>query len=115
MDGNREERPAAVPKGAKQAGEIKARWPWVEPCVWTERMLTALEKGVKGGKWFSLIDKVYDRRNLEAAFKKVGKNKGSAGVDRRKDNQRWPNNFFAEQGLFSLATAHAAACQSSRR
>ena len=30
----------------------------VEPKVWTERMLTALEQGVKGGKWFSLIDKV---------------------------------------------------------
>lgn len=80
-DRHREEKPATVPMGAKQAGEIEARWPWVEPCVWTERMLTALERGVKGGKWFSLIDKVYDRRNLEAAFKKVSKNRGSAGVD----------------------------------
>jgi RNA-directed DNA polymerase len=44
-------------------------------------MLTALEKGVKGGKWFSLIDKVYKPGNLEAAFKKVAKNRGSAGVD----------------------------------
>ena len=44
--------PAAVPK-AKQAGEIRARWGWVEPEVWTDRMLTALEQGVKGGKWFS--------------------------------------------------------------
>ena len=44
---------------AKQAGEIRARWDWVEPSVWTERMLTALEQGVKGGKWFSLVDKVY--------------------------------------------------------
>ena len=25
-------------------------------------MLTALEQGVKGGKWFSLIDKVYALR-----------------------------------------------------
>jgi hypothetical protein len=25
-------------------------WPWAEPSVWTERMLTALEQGVKGGK-----------------------------------------------------------------
>lgn len=31
------------------------------------------------------------------------------------DFHRWPNAFFAEQGLFSLVTAHAAACQSSRR
>jgi len=34
----------------KQAGEIWARWPWVERAVWTDRMLVALETGVKGGK-----------------------------------------------------------------
>lgn len=34
---------------------------------------------------------------------------------RLKDSQRWPNTFFAEHGLFSLYTAHAKACQSSRR
>lgn len=44
-------------------------------------MLTALEVGVKGGQWFSLIDKVYDRRNLESAYQKVKRNQGSAGVD----------------------------------
>jgi RNA-directed DNA polymerase len=44
-------------------------------------MLTALETGVKGGKWFSLMDKVYALRNLEAAFEKVKSNRGSAGVD----------------------------------
>ena len=58
-DKDEEEQPAGVPEEAKQAGEILARWSWVEPCVWTERMLTALERGVKGGMWFSLIDKVY--------------------------------------------------------
>ena len=31
------------------------------------------------------------------------------------DHRRWPNAFFAKQGLFSLVTAHALACQSSRR
>ena len=44
-------------------------------------MLQALEQGVKGGKWFSLMDKVYAPRNLEAAFTRVKRNKGSAGVD----------------------------------
>ena len=53
-----EERPAIVPKAATQAGDIRARWAWTEPAVWTERMLTALENGVRGGQWFSLIDKV---------------------------------------------------------
>jgi RNA-directed DNA polymerase len=41
----------------------------------------ALEKGVKGGKWFSLIDKVYALANLRAAFAKVKANSGAAGVD----------------------------------
>ena len=66
---------------AKQAGEIRDRWSWVEPEVWTERMLTALEKGVKGGKWFSLIDKVYAISTLTIAYAQVKGNGGSAGVD----------------------------------
>lgn len=72
--------PAAVPE-ATQAGDIRARWAWVEPTVWTDRMLTALETGVKGGVWFSLIDKVFARRTLEAAFQRVKANDGAAGVD----------------------------------
>ena len=44
-------------------------------------MLEALERGVRGGKWFSLIDKVYSEKNLRAAFVKVKANKGAAGVD----------------------------------
>ena len=54
---------------------------WAEPAVWTERMLTALEGGVKGGVWFSLIDKVYRPANLAAAMTKVVANHGAAGVD----------------------------------
>ena len=80
-DRRAEKKPAGVPEEAKQAGEDLARWTWVEPSVWTDRMLTALEKGVKGGQWFSLIDKVYARRNLEASFERVRRNRGSAGVD----------------------------------
>ena len=57
---------AAVPDGAKPAEEIDGRWPWVERSVWSERMLWALENGVKGGQWFSLIDKVWKRENLGA-------------------------------------------------
>lgn len=80
-----EEKPAEVPKSedseAKQAGEIRARWEWVEPAIWTERMLTALETGQKGGKWYSLIDKVYALSSLKVAFEKVKANRGSAGVD----------------------------------
>src|SRR5438093_6686814 len=75
-----EARPTPV-LAAKQVGEVQARWAWTEPTVWTERMLTALEVGVKGGIWFSLIDKVYKPRNLRAAFAQVKANQGAAGVD----------------------------------
>jgi RNA-directed DNA polymerase len=44
-------------------------------------MLQALEQGVKGGVWFSLVDKVCAMRNLDAAAKRVVANRGSAGVD----------------------------------
>ena len=79
-DRQEEGRPAVVPE-AKQAGEVRARWAWVEPSVWTERMLTALEDGVKGGKWFSLIDKVSAPRVLSWAFTRVKAKGGAAGVD----------------------------------
>jgi len=44
-------------------------------------MVDALEKGVKGGKWHSLIDKVYAERTLRAAWQRVERNGGSGGVD----------------------------------
>ncbi|HXH50599.1 MAG TPA: group II intron reverse transcriptase/maturase [Terriglobia bacterium] len=44
-------------------------------------MLAALENGVKGGQWFSLIDKVYRAETLKAAWQKVAANGGAAGVD----------------------------------
>ena len=65
----------------KPAEEVRARWAWTEPTVWTERMLTALENGVRGGKWFSLIDKVARPANLRAALARVVRNRGAAGVD----------------------------------
>lgn len=83
MDERTEDRSTAVPNEdrAKQVEEVRARWAWVEPAVWTTRMLTALEEGVKGGVWFALIDKVFAERNLRAAFQQVAKNDGAAGVD----------------------------------
>jgi RNA-directed DNA polymerase len=65
---------------ARWARQLK--WRWVEASIWTEAMLIALENGVKGGKWFSLIDKVYRGSTLEAAWQKVRANKGAAGVDK---------------------------------
>lgn len=65
----------------KQAGEALWRRYGAEPGVWSERMLAALEAGVKGNKWFSLIDKVYADRTLGLAWAKVSSNAGACGVD----------------------------------
>src|SRR5438309_5178954 len=79
--------PAAVPARAIRAGQTHEvplphqEWSWVEPRVWTERMLAALEQGVKGGKWYSLIDKLYPEDTLGRAFTQVAANRGAAGVD----------------------------------
>lgn len=80
MTRSTEDTPAAVPQ-AQQAGTIPAPWRWVEPCVWTMRMLTALITGVKGQRWFRLIDKVFAERNLWVAFRQVARKDGAAGVD----------------------------------
>lgn len=75
---------ASVPELAKQASSTRdpRQWEWVEPSVWNERMLAALGNGVRGGKWYGLMDKVWAPRALAAAWKKVAKNRGAAGVDR---------------------------------
>jgi RNA-directed DNA polymerase len=80
-EGPAEAKPARVSEATKQEGEVHARWAWAEPTVWTERMLTALENGVKGGQWFSLIDKVYAIATLRRGFERVKANAGAAGVD----------------------------------
>src|SRR5262249_18902619 len=66
---------------AEQGGKVLDRWLWTESAVWTERMLTALEQGVKGDVWFRLIDKVWAERNLVASYSKVAANGGAPGVD----------------------------------
>lgn len=84
-------RPVPVSEKAKQTGETRpTKWDWVERSVWTERMLEALEKGVRGGIWFSLIDKVYRPSTLHLAWFRVKANRGSAGTDNQtiKDFER---------------------------
>ena len=71
----------------------------MEPTVWTERMLAALHSGVKGGKWYCLIDKVFAPKNLAAAWAKVRSNRGAAGVDHQSVEQFGKN---AEQYLKEL-------------
>lgn len=78
---------SAVQDNAKRERKVAPRWAWTEPSVWTERMLDALETGVKGDKWYTLIDKVWRRPVLEAAWVRVRQNGGSAGVDRQSIKQ----------------------------
>jgi RNA-directed DNA polymerase len=59
---------------------------------------TRWDKGIRG-RLRSLLRKRQRRR----------------GRGRGRDHQRWPNAYFAAQGLFSLKAAHEAACQSSSR
>ena len=80
MNGSRQQN-AGSAEEATQGGEAQRDFTWVEASVWTERMLSALGNGVKGGKWFSLMDKVFAPKTLAAAWTKVRANKGAAGVD----------------------------------
>ena len=83
MNGPRQERVPAVPARARRGAETLngPSWPEVEAGVWTERMVSALVNGVAGGRWYSLMDKVYAPATLRAAWRKVEANGGAAGVD----------------------------------
>jgi RNA-directed DNA polymerase len=72
---------STVPQGAKQDADTLGDMPKVEASIWTERMVSALVNGVEGGKWYSLMDKVYAPKTLALAWTKVQANKGAAGVD----------------------------------
>ena len=88
---------SGVPK-AKQDREVAPQWAWTEAVVWTERMLATLERGIKGGKWFSLIDKVWKMENLQRAAAKVAEGKSPKKPDGRKCRQ------YAEQSARRLPT-----------
>jgi RNA-directed DNA polymerase len=69
-------------KGGKQVEEVPPQQRYgAKRGVWTENMLIALERGIEGNKWFSLIDKVVSERTLGIAWKKVLANAGACGVD----------------------------------
>lgn len=67
-----------------QAGDTGPdKWDWVERTVWTDRMLEALENGVKGDIWYSLIDKVHRLGTLANAWQYVRRAGGAAGSDQQ--------------------------------
>lgn len=74
--------PVTVPFSATPSGETPSIDEWAHPAVWTERMLDTLLHGeVKGGKWHTLIDKVFKPLNLFRSARKVVGKKGAPGVD----------------------------------
>jgi RNA-directed DNA polymerase len=76
-----DQRPATVPFAATPAGQPPTIQEWANRSVWTDRMLAALQKGVRGGRWHTLGDKVYQPGNLLLASYHVLGNGGAAGVD----------------------------------
>lgn len=95
------QRAPAVPVRTTQGAEARD-WSWVEASVWTERMVSALDNGVKGGRWYSLMDKVFAPATLEAAWERVQTNAGAAGVDGQSIKRFEAND---EVYLAELATA----------
>ncbi len=69
---------------AKQGREVAPQWAWTEAEVWTERMLATLERGITGGKWYSLMDKVWRMANLQRAVEKVVRGKSDKKADGRR-------------------------------
>jgi RNA-directed DNA polymerase len=102
-----EDKPDGVSVTTMRAGEPPARWAWVERSVWTPRMLGALESGVKGGSWYSVMDKVYSEANLRAAYRRVAANKGAPGVDHvtvKRFGQRLDEEIQALRGHLRAGT-----------
>src|SRR5215203_6074519 len=79
------ERVKATPNQLGEAADTEtallSKYPHAERCVWSARMLRALDEGVKGGRWFSLIDKVWSKGTLARAWEIVRDNRGSGGID----------------------------------
>lgn len=84
-EGLGEEPPPAVPERDKQGGDDptvpRLRDYGAERKVWSEKMLASLHVGLKGKRWFSLIDKVTRLDVLQLAWAKVLSNAGACGVD----------------------------------
>jgi RNA-directed DNA polymerase len=73
--------PAQVPMLAMPTGDTDPLG-WVERSVWTERMMGCLRRGgPDGGLWYSLHDKVFATKTLEAGFARVFANHGAPGID----------------------------------
>jgi RNA-directed DNA polymerase len=62
---------------------LRARLSLESNAIWTDRMLEALVTGVKGKRWYSLMDKVWNPTHLYLGAWQVIRNDGAPGVDHR--------------------------------
>ena len=119
----------------KLSGDVRTRWAWTEPSVWSKPMLATLEEqSVRGGKWSLQAIIVDVNRTLRGWFEYfkhswrttfpdldgwvrmrlrsiLRKRSGRRGRGHGLDHHRYPNAYFAEHGLFSLEHAHARESQ----
>jgi RNA-directed DNA polymerase len=72
-------------------------------------LATLLENKVRGGKWHTLIDKVFGELNLFCSARKVLGKKGAAGVDRQTVEN------FAEHEREELRRLQEQLCEGSYR
>jgi len=102
--------PVTVPFSATPTRETPSIDEWAHPAVWTERMLATLNEGkVRGGKWHTLIDKVYSELNLYSSASKVLGKKGAAGVDGQSVDQ------FDAYKREELKRLHESLCEDNYR
>jgi len=80
-EGQSEANSSAVSATGKQDEEALWQRHKAQRGVWSEKMLMALDRGIKGGVWFSLIDKVFADSTLQLAWERVQNNAGACGVD----------------------------------
>jgi hypothetical protein len=97
---------------AIQGGEARD-FSWAEAVVWTERMLSALGNGVKGGKWYALMDKVFAPKTLPSCPRssRAGRR---AFVLRRKPfrpHPKCPCLWQRSDGLRSFLRLKSARCE----
>jgi|SRR5262252_3898754 len=103
---------AASAEEAMQGRETHARRPRgpdrdVKAGVWTERMLSALANGVKGGKWFSLMDKVFAPATLALAWTKSPRQQRRSGCGwAKRETVRGEGGYVSAGAFDGVAGGH---------
>jgi RNA-directed DNA polymerase len=108
--------PIRVPFSATPIGETPEISAWAQSVVWTDRMLsTLLENKVRGGKWHTLIDKVFEPLNLYTAACKVTAKNNAAGVDGQSCESFAEHLFTETRSLSEQIRTHSYRPQAVRR